>query len=109
MLFRSSRVGSVSADERAANIKTSWLAGKYDHKIDRESAFENLRAREETQSSPSKGGLLGTVGVLVDIFFGRGDRKRMSPAELAMRSAARSAGSHIAKKILRGVLGGMSK
>ena len=103
------RVGSVSADERAASLKTSWLYGKYDHRIDRESAFENLRAREETQQVPAKGGLLGTMGVLVDIFFGRGDRKRMSPAELAMRSAARSAGSHIAKKILRGVLGGISK
>ena len=40
-----SRVGSVSADERAENIKISWLAGKYDHRIDRESAFENLRAQ----------------------------------------------------------------
>lgn len=57
------------------------------------------------RKKPVSGGLLGTVSVLVDVFFGRADRKRMSPAELAMRSAARSAGTQIAKKILRGVLG----
>ena len=105
----SARVGPISADERAASVKVSWLSGKYDHRIDRQSAFENLNARDEAKKKPVSGGLLGTMGVLVDVFFGRADRKRMSPAELAMRSAARSAGTQIAKKILRGVLGGMSK
>lgn len=47
----SARVGPISADERAASVKVSWLSGKYDHRIDRQSAFENLNAREEAKKT----------------------------------------------------------
>ncbi len=50
---------------------------------------------------------------MVGGLFGRANPKRMSAGELVVRSAvqsaARSAGTQIAKAVLRGVLGGMSR
>ncbi len=40
-----SRIGALTAEERAAVIAASPVAGKYDESIDRESAFEILQAR----------------------------------------------------------------
>jgi hypothetical protein len=96
-------------------LSTSKLIGKYDKMIDRESAFERLSTITAETGAPGDagGGLLGSIGGFINIFFGKTDKKRLSPAELAMRSAvqsaARSAGTQIAKRILRGVLGGMSR
>jgi len=39
------RIGPASASERAAALKTSPLAGKYDRAVDRESAYEVLNSR----------------------------------------------------------------
>ncbi len=60
------RIGPATDAERAAALKTSPLAGKYDRTVDRESAYEVLNGRagagqvehEETQagSSPSRRG-----------------------------------------------------
>jgi len=88
--------------------------------VDRESAFEILRDRAGAGSSATDpgaamgaGGLLGTIGAVLGGLFGKANRKRMSPAEIALRSAvqsaARSAGTQIARQILRGVIGGMSR
>ncbi len=43
----SSRLGTISARERQALIDTSPIAGKYEAKIDRISAYETLKARAE--------------------------------------------------------------
>ncbi len=43
----SSRLGTISARERKALIDTSPIAGKYEAKIDRISAYETLKARAE--------------------------------------------------------------
>ncbi|MGC1488039.1 MAG: helicase HerA-like domain-containing protein, partial [Albidovulum sp.] len=43
----SSQLGPITADERRAALMASGLGGKYDTTIDRESAFEKLRARAD--------------------------------------------------------------
>jgi DNA helicase HerA-like ATPase len=43
----SSQLGPITAEERQAIIAASHVAGKYERVIDRESAFEMLRARAE--------------------------------------------------------------
>jgi len=111
----SARVGPISPQERKAVMAASAFGGKYDTMVDRESAFEMLQARavKGEAESGAGGGLLGALGGILGGIFGKGDKKRMSPVELAARaaiqSAARSAGTQIARQILRGVLGGMSK
>ncbi len=118
------RVGTITDDERKALVAKSGLLGKYDTPIDRVSAFEVLHGQAGAgtkdagadAASPS-GGLIGMLSGLLGGLFGgttaSGKRQRMSPAEVAMRSAvqsaARSAGTQIAHAIMRGVLGGRSK
>ena len=130
-----SRVGPITADERAATLDGSALRGKYDTAIDRESAFEVLQKRgnkmvpQGTAGTPageppasegaSGGGLLNTIGGVLGGMFGGGGRtvggKRqpMSTGQLVLRSAvqsaARSLGTQITRAVLRNVLGGMSK
>ncbi|MEP6066530.1 MAG: helicase HerA-like domain-containing protein [Paracoccaceae bacterium] len=44
----SSQLGPITKAERAAHIQASDLAGKYEDRLDRKSAFEMLKARSET-------------------------------------------------------------
>ncbi len=86
----SARVGPISAEERNAIMAASAFAGKYDAMVDRDSAFEMLESRAakgEPAGGAAGGGLLGTLGGILGGIFGKGDRKRMSPAELAARAA----------------------
>ena len=46
-----SRIGTVTAEERATTLAASPVAGKYDTMVDRESAYERLNGRA-TQAAP---------------------------------------------------------
>ncbi|MEO8312114.1 MAG: helicase HerA-like domain-containing protein, partial [Caldimonas sp.] len=122
-----SRIGPISEDERKALIATSLVAGVYEKKVDRESAYEKLNARVADAAagaapgsppagtagrgapSPSAGGTDGgMLGGLKDVLFGStGPRggKHEGLAESAARSAVRSIGSSVGREIIRGVLG----
>ena len=50
----SSRLGPIDADERAAVVAKSYLAGVYEDEKDRESAFEILRARAEAAAEEAE-------------------------------------------------------
>ena len=111
-----SRIGPLTAAERDAAIKGSLLFGHYEKAVDRESAYEKLKARAAqaavapvpsaptpTQAPPSSGG--GILGGLGDLFGGGTHGGRQSVAEAAMKSAARAIGSELGRQVLRGVLG----
>jgi hypothetical protein len=109
-----SRIGPLSADERAAIINTSVLKGHYEAAVDRESAYEKLKARADAKtggasaSSPSSPAPKQPTGVLKDILLGTtGPRGGHHDGllESAAKSAARSMGSGLGRQILRGVLG----
>ena len=127
-----SRIGPLSADERTRVIKSSLLYGHYETAVDRESAFEVIKAKQQaaavrttapasparTMQAPapaperSGGGLLGGLGsALGGIPGGGGGRttrrgsNRQSAGEAFIKSAARSIGSQVGKAIIRGVLG----
>jgi len=116
-----SQIGPVDASERRALIGRSLVAGVYDRAVDRESAFEKLKARAEASAAaagapavpgaqaPAQAGS-GMLGGLSDILFGstgpRGGH-REGLVEAAAKSAARSAGSAVARQVLRGVLGSL--
>jgi DNA helicase HerA-like ATPase len=118
----SARVGPITPAERNGVIMKSLFTGKYDRIVDRESAFEVLRDHAGGKGragagapaeEATSGGLIGALGGVLGGLFGKTNKKRLSPAEIALRSAvqsaARSAGTQIARQILRGVLGGMSR
>jgi len=112
----SSRIGAVTVDERRTIVNSSPLFGKYEDLIDRESAYEQLKARSarmsqgpapdsdsRTQSqAPSEQGW-----GLPDILTGTG--KKDSVLEAMAKSAARSVGSSIGRQIVRGILGSILK
>jgi DNA helicase HerA-like ATPase len=110
------RMGPLEAVERAGVMRASTVGGHYEAAVDRESAYEKLKARAsaaeappapaspvERQSSPA-----GAGNPLSDLLFGttgpRGGR-REGMIEAAARSAARSIGSAMGRSILRGTLG----
>jgi len=117
-----SQIGPISSEERKRLIQASIVAGVYEQKIDRESAFELLQARvggiknAGEESAPKSSVVLdGSVGEgildgLGDLLLGttgkRGGR-REGVIDAFAKSAARSVGSSIAKEITRGLLGSL--
>jgi DNA helicase HerA-like ATPase len=111
-----SRIGPLTSDERAAIINSSVLRGHYETAVDRESAYEKLKARAETRSggenpnpaNPSASAPKEPTGMLKDILLGTtGPRGGHHDGllESAARSAARSMGSGLGRQVLRGMLG----
>jgi uncharacterized protein len=102
-----SRVGALTDMERAAVIAGSNIAGVYEKQIDRESAYEILKARATESAEAVKeedkgfdwGGMFG--GVLGGKKTSRSD----SVLESAAKSTARAIGSQLGRSIVRGVLG----
>ena len=109
----SSRIGALSADERQAVIKSSLVYGVYEQALDRESAYEKLKAKvaaapaSPSASAPAGGGWFGGLGDLIGGGSGRGGRVKGgdSVIEAAAKSAARAIGSQVGREIIRGVLG----
>ncbi|WP_324779272.1 helicase HerA-like domain-containing protein [Thiobacillus sedimenti] len=110
------QIGPITDAQRRQLMQTSLVAGVYDKVVDRESAYETLKARAEQAAAQAQaaqpaqaeaqpgGGALG--GVLGDILGGRGGR-RESAVEAMAKSAARSIGSQVGRAIIRGVLGSL--
>ncbi|QOX77477.1 DUF853 family protein [Trichlorobacter lovleyi] len=113
------QIGPISADQRSRLLQTSLVAGAYDTPIDRESAYEILKARAkqsadaagtQTQTgAASSSGSSGLGGVLADMLGGGSghSRGRESAVEALTKSAARAMGSQIGRSIIRGVLGSL--
>ncbi len=113
------RLGPIDEASRRRLIASSLVAGVYDQAVDRESAYEVLRARAEqaageaaaareaaaqAKAAPASGGLLGDL--LGGAPGARGSR-REGVVEALAKSAARSVGSQLGRAILRGVLGSL--
>jgi len=104
-----SRVGPLTDDERHKAIDGSLVAGHYEKAVDRESAYEQLKARagqKTAGNAPATGGLGGILDKLgIPAGAGTPGRTRESPLEAAAKSAARAMGSEVGRSIIRGVLG----
>jgi hypothetical protein len=113
------QIGPIDANRRQQIMQSSLVAGVYEKVIDRESAYEVLKARAEQAQAetaarkaeaqaPAGGGGLG--GVLGDLLGGApsaGGRRREGVVEALAKSAARSVGSQVGRAIIRGVLGSL--
>jgi len=106
-----SRLGTITAEERRKIIQNSVHFGRYEHLIDRESAFEILKQRTEqrtadmppvaprqkTSPQPSRRSEPATRR--------SPGRPRDGLAEAFAKSTLRSLGSSLGRQIIRGVLG----
>ncbi|MBL8443447.1 MAG: DUF853 family protein [Zoogloeaceae bacterium] len=124
-----SRLGPLTAEERIQTIKGSVLYGHYEALVDRESAYELLRAQadaaaaraaeeafakaEARANKPTTSGAPAQAesgGVLSDLLFGstgpRGGR-RDGLVQTAAKTVTRTVGSSIGRQIVRGLLGSL--
>ena len=117
-----SQLGPITPEQRKALLQGSLVTGVYDTAVDRESAYEILKARagettaaEGGKATAGSGGAAaanagdsGLMGSLNDILFGttgpRGGKKDGIVQTMA-KSTARSLGTKLGNQILRGVLG----
>jgi DNA helicase HerA-like ATPase len=108
------QIGPITAAQRQHLMQTSLVAGAYDKAIDRESAYETLKARatqaaeaaavQAQEKQPAKAAANGG-GLLEGLLGGNG--RRQGVAEAMVKSAARSIGSQVGRSIIRGVLGSL--
>lgn len=109
MFAPGSRIGVATEQEIASIRAMSPFGNKYDHAVDRDSAYEMLarRAKEEAvseQSNQNEGG--GLVGMFKEAILGstgpRGGRREGLVEQVAKTEARR-----ITRNLLRGVLGSL--
>lgn len=106
-----SQIGPITPEQRKVLIQNSLVAGQYEKAIDRESAFEKLKARRgDATAQPADTGNGGGLGGMLDrIGFpsssSGGASKREGVVEAAVKSAARAMASEAGRRIIRGVLG----
>ncbi|TXH99275.1 MAG: DUF853 family protein [Pseudomonas sp.] len=99
-----SRIGPLSEAERAALLRISPQAGRYDKPVDRESAYEMLMARAEqvpekapsVTGSKAEAGLGGMAGELLG-----------GLASQVMKTAVRQAANQIGRQLVRGLMGSL--
>ena len=117
-----SRMGPLDADERRAAIRASVLYGHYEQEVDRESAYEMLRAQAEAgaarsaqaggratpagQGQPAGGGGSGVGDLLFGSTGPRGG-KRDGLVQVAAKTVTRTVGSALGRQIVRGLLGSL--
>ena len=114
-----SRIGPLSGEERQAVIRGSLVSGVYEQALERESAYEKLRAALQAASpqarpeppqadSAASGGWFGGLGeVLGGSQTARRGGGREGVGEALAKSAARAIGSQVGRAIMRGVLGSL--
>jgi DNA helicase HerA-like ATPase len=107
-----SQLGPVSDAERKAAIAASPVAGHYEKAVDRESAYEKLKARAEQVAQETAAAQKPKDSSLAtDILFGktgpRGGRQSQGLIEAMAKSAARTVGSQVGRELIRGVLGSL--
>ena len=117
------RIGTISDEERATVRSRSPVGGKYDTRVDRESAEEVLAARAAREHAdappaatngtpapagapaPAEGGGIGQT--VKDWLFGT--KRRQGAVEAMAKSTARTVGNKLGQQILRGILGGITR
>ncbi|KDN97707.1 helicase HerA-like domain-containing protein [Pseudomonas donghuensis] len=97
-----SRIGPLSAAERAALIAASPLAGRYDKPVDRESAYEMLNARKGGAAEPEQ-----APAAAEESFADKAGEFLQSAAGQAIKSAVRQAANQFGRQLVRGLMGSL--
>jgi DNA helicase HerA-like ATPase len=96
------QIGPITDAERQAIIRGSLLAGHYEKAVDRESAYEIIKARASEKLAEAAAAKIPQTPA------NRGaSSRREGVGEAFAKSAARAIGSSIGRQIIRGVLGSL--
>ena len=101
-----SRIGPLNVQERQEVINRSPLKGRYDEKIDRESAYEILkkRAEEEKRLDPLPTSKPSSSKSSSSSSTKKRPSNRQSYLEATAKSMLRSLGSSLGRQIVRGIM-----
>jgi len=99
-----SQLGAIPPDQRQAIIRQSLVREHYEKNVDRESAYELLKARAEKAVAPAAND--DRPPPLPEEQRAPG-RQRETILEAATKSAVRAASSQLGRTLIRGVLGGL--
>ena len=108
-----SRIGTLTAEERAAVRARSPLGTRYDTPVNRESAYELLTRKVAGQQPPAAPSAAPSApapeskGAVHEWLWGTTRRQGM--VETLAKQTARTVGSQLGRQILRGVLGGVTR
>jgi DNA helicase HerA-like ATPase len=112
-----SRIGPITPPERQAIVQSSVIFGHYEKAVDRESAYEMLKARAQQEAAQAQTPQQAPYSYPPPSGQGRAPypqpqaprrpaaRSRDTFLEAMAKSAARSVGTNLGRQILRGVLG----
>ena len=104
ILFPLSQIGAITEEQRAELIKRSRLYGRYDHAVDRESAYELItRATQEAERQKAEIEAAAEAEKQAAI-QAKADAKAAKEAEKAAKEAARKKSNGIGAKVLKSVL-----
>jgi DNA helicase HerA-like ATPase len=106
------QIGPITAEQRQELVKNSVVAGVYENAVDRESAYEVLRARAgqaATAPAPPGPGQAPSSPPWYENIPGMSSHGRRGDnlADALAKSAARAMGSSLGRQIVRGVLGSL--
>ena len=108
-----SHIGPVDAGQRQALLANSLVAGQYENVVDRESAYEILKAKGEAaaQAQAEMDAQLAEQKAAEQAAKEEAKAAKSSGASSAMgafaTSAARAIGSNVGRQLVRGVLGSL--
>jgi len=105
-----SQIGPITTEQRQRLMQGSTVAGVYENAVDRESAYEILKARagQSLSGSPGPSGGAETPPWYEKLpGLGAGGHRGDSLVEAMAKSAARTIGSSVGRQIVRGVLGSL--
>jgi uncharacterized protein len=120
-----SQVGAITPEQRKEIVQSSSIAGHYEKVVDRESAYEKLKARAadkaatagappapspatipgESGDGGAKPSIFDTIGGAFKPTIGPRGAVHDSFATSMLKSASRAASSQIGRQIVRGILG----
>jgi len=108
------QIGPITPEQRAELMKSSLVAGVYEDAVDRQSAYEILKARagQSAAGSAQPPGQTqpwyANLPSLESLGLGGSGRRRGDTLTQTMaKSAARTIGSGVGREIVRGVLGSL--
>ena len=102
-----SRIGPATPEERTEQIKRSPIGTKYDEGENRESAKELLKARTEEKMRLAQEQAAKELQEKEQAKQEKASRGRQTATEALVKSLARSVGTQIGNKVIRGVLGSL--
>ncbi|MDP2247922.1 MAG: DUF853 family protein, partial [Nitrosomonadales bacterium] len=99
-----SRIGMATDDERSQSIRSSLIYGYYEKSVDRESAYEILKARATESVAQAEAQATAKIETAPKRPVGR---QPDTLIETMAKTAARTVGSELGRRLIRGVLGSL--